>query len=162
VRCLFWAAVLPGTVAGWVPWRFFGLGRVTLDPGRPNVVAGLAVAAAGVALLAACVWEFAREGRGTPAPVDPPQVLVARGLYRYVRNPMYLSVSAILLGEALAAASAPLLGYWAAFFALVNGFVMGYEEPALRRKFGVSYERYTRQAGRWLPRLRTRPAGPSA
>jgi protein-S-isoprenylcysteine O-methyltransferase Ste14 len=149
-------------VAGWVPWRFFGLGRLTLDPGRPNVVAGLAVATAGVALLAACVWEFAREGRGTPAPVDPPTVLVARGLYRCVRNPMYLSVSAILLGEALAAASAPLLGYWAAFFAIVNGFVIGYEEPALRRKFGASYERYTRQVGRWLPRLRARAAGPGA
>ncbi len=153
LRSLFWAVAMPGAVAGYVPWRFFGLREMTLDLTRANQLAGAAVAAAGVALLAACVWQFARDGKGTLVPVDAPTQLVVRGPYRYVRNPMYLSVSAILLGEALAARSGAMLIYWAGYFVLVNLFILGHEEPALRRRFGASYERYTRRAGRWLPRL---------
>ncbi len=144
---------MPGVVAGFLPWRFFGLRRLVLDPSRPNQAAGLVLAAAGMVLLAACFVQFAREGKGTLIPVDAPRTLVVRGLYRYVRNPMYLSVSAILLGEALAAWSGALLAYWAGYFAFVNLFICGYEERALRAKFGEPYERYTRQVGRWLPRL---------
>ena len=77
---------------------------------------------------------------------------MVQGLYRYVRNPMYVAVSAIVLGEALLARSTALLVYWAVFFTLVNVFVRFYEEPALRRQFGESYERYTQRVGRWLPR----------
>jgi protein-S-isoprenylcysteine O-methyltransferase Ste14 len=154
LRSTFWAAAMPGVVAGYVPWRFFGLRRLVFDPARPGQLAGAIVAAAGVALLGACVWQFAREGRGTLIPVDAPTQLVVRGLYRHVRNPMYLSVSAMLLGEALAAWSGAILIYWAAYFGFVNLFIIGYEEPALRARFGASYERYTRQVGRWLPRLR--------
>ena len=106
-------------------------------------------------LLAACVWEFARTGRGTLSPVDPPRKLVVRGLYRYVRNPMYLSVTAIVLGEVLLTGSRALLIYWALWFFAANLFVMGYEEPTLRREFGTDYERYRREVGRWIPRLRT-------
>ncbi|HKA57653.1 MAG TPA: isoprenylcysteine carboxylmethyltransferase family protein, partial [Gemmatimonadales bacterium] len=106
-------------------------------------------------LLAACIWEFASRGRGTLSPVDPPKELVVQGLYRYVRNPMYLSVSTMLLGEALLARSIALLGYWAIFFAAANLFVIVYEEPILRRQFGDSYERYTKHVGRWLPRRPT-------
>ena len=157
IRCLFWAAALPGMVAGYVPWRFVGLRRVALDLTRANQLAGLALVAAGVVLLAACVWEFAREGKGTLAPPDPPKELVVRGLYRYLRNPMYVSVSAILLGEALAAWSRAMLIYWAVFFVTVNLFIIGHEEPFLRRRFGVSYVRYARRTGRWLPRFRARP-----
>jgi len=80
-------------------------------------------------------------------------VLVVQGLYRYVRNPMYLAVSTILLGEALLARSGTLLLYWGIFFAIVNIFVMFYEEPALRRQFGDSYTQYQRRVGRWLPRI---------
>ncbi len=153
LRSVFWAVAMPGVVAGYVPWRYFGLRGVTLDLTRANQLAGAAVAAAGVVLLAACVWQFAREGKGTLVPVDAPTELVVRGLYRHVRNPMYLSVSVILLGEALAAWSGAMLAYWAGYFVFVNLFIVGYEEPALRSRFGASYERYTRRAGRWLPRL---------
>ncbi len=152
-RSLFWALAMPGVVAGWVPWRFLGLRRLVLEPTRPIQWAGLVLAAAGVVWLAVCVWQFAREGRGTLIPLDAPTVLVVRGPYRYVRNPMYLGVSVILLGETLAAWSSAMLAYWAGYFMLVNLFVVGYEERRLRAKFGESYRRYTRTVGRWLPRL---------
>jgi protein-S-isoprenylcysteine O-methyltransferase Ste14 len=104
-------------------------------------------------LLAACIWEFARSGRGTLAPLDPPRELVVRGLYRYVRNPMYLGVSLIVLGEALLTGSRGLMVYWIIWFLVVNLFVRFYEEPTLRRQFGQSYERYAHAVGRWVPRL---------
>jgi protein-S-isoprenylcysteine O-methyltransferase Ste14 len=153
-----WALLLPGVIAGYVPWRFFGLDRVRIAFDRPVQLLGLICMGAGGALLVACIWEFARSGRGTLAPVDPPRQLVVRGLYRYVRNPMYLSVSAVVLGEALLAASQAVFLYWAIWFALANVFVVGYEEPALRRRFSASYDAYRRDVGRWLPRLRARAA----
>jgi protein-S-isoprenylcysteine O-methyltransferase Ste14 len=159
VRSLLWTVLLPGLLAGYVPWRFFGLAEVPLDAGDPIQLLGLLSSATGAALLAACIWEFARSGRGTLAPVDPPRELVVRGLYRYVRNPMYLGVTAIVLGEALVAQSRALLLYWAVWFLAANLFVQGYEEPTLRRRFGASYEAYARRVRRWLPRL---PAPPNA
>ena len=151
LRSVVWAILLPGLIAGYVPWRFFGLRRLRLDLLSLEQVAGLLCIAVGIALLAICIWEFARSGRGTLAPVDAPTHLVVRGSYRYVRNPMYLSVTAILLGEALLARSQSLVLYWALWFLAANLFVIGYEEPTLRRRFGQSYELYTQQAGRWLP-----------
>jgi Phospholipid methyltransferase len=155
VRSLLWTLALPGLVAGYVPWRFFGLDRVRPDPRHPIDLCALLCVVVGVLLLGACIFEFARTGRGTLSPVDPPRHLVVRGLYRYVRNPMYLSVTLILLGEAAAARSAALAAYWAIWFLCVNVFVLGYEEPALREQFGTSYDEYTRRVGRWIPRLTT-------
>jgi protein-S-isoprenylcysteine O-methyltransferase Ste14 len=151
VRSLLWAALLPGVVAGYVPWRFFGLGAVRPEPRSAVDLLAIVCIAAGATLLGACVWEFARSGRGTLSPADPPRALVVRGLYRYVRNPMYLSVTTIVLGEALLARSGPLLVYWAAWFLMVNVFVIAYEEPALRRSFGAQYDEYARRVDRWLP-----------
>jgi len=157
LRSIAWALLLPGLFAGYVPWRFFGLAQVQLDLQNPVHILGLVMIGLGAALLATCIWEFARSGRGTLAPVDPPRELVVKGLYRYVRNPMYLSVTMIVLGEVLLTGSRALLVYWAVWFVAVNLFVIGYEEPTLRRRFGASYERYTKEVGRWLPRLnRTR------
>jgi len=110
--------------------------------------------AMGITLLAACIVEFARSGRGTLSPADPPKHLVVRGLYRYVRNPMYLSVTTIVLSEVLLTQSGPLLTYWVIWFVAVNLFVIGYEEPYLRAQFGESYDAYTRQVGRWIPTFR--------
>jgi len=154
VRSILWAAVLPGLFAGYLPWRYFGLGRVRLDPSRPSHLLGLVLVGVGTVLLIACIWEFARSGRGTLSPADPPKELVVRGLYRYVRNPMYVSVTTIVLGELLLTRSRALLVYWVVWFVLVNLFVIGYEEPTLRRQFGASYAQYTRRVGRWLPRVR--------
>jgi protein-S-isoprenylcysteine O-methyltransferase Ste14 len=153
VRSLVWTLLVPGVVAGYVPWRYLGLDRVRLDLLDPLHLIGLGCIGLGAALLAACIWEFARYGRGTLAPVDAPRELVVQGLYRHVRNPMYLSVATIGIGELLLAQSRALLVYWTLWFIMVNLFVIAYEEPTLRRRFGLSYERYAQSVGRWLPRL---------
>ncbi|HXE83384.1 MAG TPA: isoprenylcysteine carboxylmethyltransferase family protein [Gemmatimonadales bacterium] len=154
LRSLLWTVLLPGMIAGYVPWRWFGISQVRPDLTKPLDLLGLLVIVTGAALLGTCIWEFASRGRGTLSPVDPPKELVVQGLYRYVRNPMYVAVSTILLGEALLARSTALLVYWGIFFAAANLFVMLYEEPALRRQFGDSYVRYQQRVGRWLPRKR--------
>jgi protein-S-isoprenylcysteine O-methyltransferase Ste14 len=151
LRSLLWTLLLPGVMAGFIPWRYLGVGRAQVQWQNPRHLAALAIIASGVSLLATCIWEFARSGRGTLSPVDPPKHLVVRGLYRYVRNPMYLAVTLIVLGEALLLASLNLLLYWAFFFGVVNLFVMGYEEPTLREQFGAEYDEYTRRVGRWIP-----------
>lgn len=156
VRSLAWAALLPGFFAGYVPWRYFGLASVRISWLNPLHLLGLALTGLGLGLLTACIWRFAREGRGTLSPADPPRQLVARGLYRYVRNPMYLSVTAIVLGELLLTRSPALLAYWVVWFFTVNIFVIGYEEPTLRRQFGDSYERYVNTVPRWIPVFRAR------
>ena len=155
LRSAFWTIAFPGVVAGYLPWRFFGLRSVAVDLRSPLHWIGLLMIAAGVILLAACIIEFTRTGRGTLSPVDPPRVLVIRGLYRYVRNPMYLSVTLIVWGEILLTRSVPLLIYWIVWFAAANLFVIGYEEPALRRQFGSDYDRYAATVGRWFPRFRS-------
>jgi protein-S-isoprenylcysteine O-methyltransferase Ste14 len=151
IRSVVWALLLPGVVAGYVPWRFFGLAEARIDWGRPDHLLAFLLVGVGGALLGSCIVDFARRGRGTLSPLDPPKELVVRGLYRYVRNPMYLSVATILLGEVLLTGSMSLLAFAGAWFVLVNVFVLGYEEPRLRRQFGATYERYTRQVGRWIP-----------
>jgi protein-S-isoprenylcysteine O-methyltransferase Ste14 len=156
LRSLLWTILLPGVVAGYVPWRFFGLGRTPFDLTSPTQLLGLVCIGLGVVLLAACIFEFAWSGRGTLSPADPPRHLVVRGLYRYVRNPMYLSVTMILMGEALVVHSVALTIYWAIWFAAANIFVLCYEEPALRRRFGSSYNEYTQQVRRWIPRFHER------
>jgi protein-S-isoprenylcysteine O-methyltransferase Ste14 len=140
--------------AGYVPWRYFGLGEVRLDWGSSRHLIALLCIAIGSVLLGACIREFFRSGRGTLSPADPPKDLVVRGLYRYVRNPMYLSVTLIILGEFLLTGSRGLLLYWAVWFLGANLFVLGYEEPTLRRRFGPAYEQYVRTVGRWLPKFR--------
>jgi protein-S-isoprenylcysteine O-methyltransferase Ste14 len=153
VRSLFWTIVSPGFFAGYLPWRFFGLRSVVVDLRIPWHWAALLLIGLGAALLAACIFEFARSGRGTLSPVDPPSVLVVRGLYRYVRNPMYLSVTLIVWGEILLTRSVAMFGYWLVWFTAANLFVLGYEEPALRRQFGADYDRYAANIGRWFPRV---------
>jgi len=151
VRSLVWTLAFPGVFALWVPWRYFGFNRVPTAFG-PVTLLGLLSIAAGIALLAACIVEFARRGRGTLSPVDPPRHLVTRSAYQYVRNPMYLGVSMIILGEVMVTGSRPLAVYWLIWFICVNLFVIGYEEPNLRDRFGASYDEYTRRVGRWIPR----------
>jgi protein-S-isoprenylcysteine O-methyltransferase Ste14 len=110
----------------------------------------------GFAVALRCVWDFGWTGRGTPAPVAPPQRLVVVGFYRYVRNPMYLGFAAgwiglwVIFGHANPVA---IVAVAAVAFA-VHLFVVFYEEPTLREKFGAEYEEYRRNVGRWRPRLR--------
>jgi len=98
-----------------------------------------------------CAWDFTFAGRGTPAPIDPPKELVVRGLYRYVRNPMYVGVVSILFGEALFFESRTLFEYAAIVFIFFYLFVVLYEEPILTRKFGESYRNYCKTIPRWIP-----------
>jgi len=121
-------------------------------PGHLISWLGLLPLGAGAAVLFRCIWDFAVTGRGTLAPVDPPTHLVVCGLYRCVRNPMYVGVLCILMGEAWLLASTALLVYAAAVLAVFHLWVVLYEEPVLRRKFGESYEKYTRAVHRWWPR----------
>ncbi len=151
LRAVVWSSLFAGTVAGYVPWRFFGADPARIRPAEPLTVAGLAVLAAGAGLALWCTVEFVRSGRGTPAPIDPPRELVVRGPYRLVRNPMYVGMLLILCGEALIFRSLPLLGWAVAWWGLIHLLVVGYEEPTLHGKFGEAYERYTRRVGRWMP-----------
>jgi protein-S-isoprenylcysteine O-methyltransferase Ste14 len=105
----------------------------------------------GAALLLYCIFDFAWFGLGTLAPIDPPRNLVVRGPYRYLRNPMYLGVLAVLTGEAIAFRSRFLPPFVLFFMFGVNLFVRFYEEPALRRQFGETYIRYCAAVPRWVP-----------
>jgi protein-S-isoprenylcysteine O-methyltransferase Ste14 len=116
--------------------------------------AGAALLVLGAVALLRAILRFAVEGLGTPAPVAPTRHLVVGGAYRYVRNPMYLAVLATIVGQALWLGRPVLLQYAAVFLATVAAFVLGYEEPALRRQFGEEYEAYVRAVPRWWPRLR--------
>jgi protein-S-isoprenylcysteine O-methyltransferase Ste14 len=116
-------------------------------------VAGMVIGAAGAAVALWCIFTFATIGRGTPAPFDPPPRLVIRGPYRFVRNPMYIGAGLALASAALFYESWPLLGYAGLFLFATHVFVVGYEEPALRRTFGQDYEAYCRQVRRWWPSI---------
>ncbi|MBI5843050.1 MAG: isoprenylcysteine carboxylmethyltransferase family protein [Deltaproteobacteria bacterium] len=107
----------------------------------------------GAAVAGKCVWDFAVTGRGTPAPIDPPKVLVVRGLYRFVRNPMYVGVLLVILGWALYFASLRIVIYGALLWLGFHLFVVLYEEPHLSRRFPGSYDEYRAETPRWLPRL---------
>ena len=108
--------------------------------------------AAGVVTLLQAFVSFAVEGVGTPAPVAPTEHLVVGGLYRYVRNPMYLAVAATILGQALVLGRPILLPYAALYAISVVAFVRFYEEPTLLRRFGREYERYASAVPSWWPR----------
>jgi protein-S-isoprenylcysteine O-methyltransferase Ste14 len=118
-----------------------------------RVVGALLLAAGTLALVHAFV-RFVVEGVGTPAPVAPTRRLVVGGLYRHVRNPMYLAVGAAIVGQALVLGRPVLAAYAAAFALAVVAFVRGYEEPTLRRRFGEEYESYRRAVPGWWPRRR--------
>jgi protein-S-isoprenylcysteine O-methyltransferase Ste14 len=127
--------------------------HVALVPERPWA---WIVVAIGGAIMLRCALAFAWTGRGTPAPFDPPRRLVITGLYRYVRNPMYVGMGIALAGEALLlpAITRELLLVAACAWAAVTLFIVAYEEPALRAAFGQEYVAYTRAVRRWIPRLR--------
>ncbi len=145
----------PGVVAGVVPWWLTGwrVGQ-PLPYWAPLRVAGVALLAAGVLVLVHAFVRFVVEGAGTPAPVAPTEHLVVGGLYRYVRNPMYLAVVATIVGQALALGQPALLLYAAAVCVAFGAFVHWYEEPALSRRFGAQYEAYRHAVPAWWPRLR--------
>jgi protein-S-isoprenylcysteine O-methyltransferase Ste14 len=151
----FFFAVAPGAVAGLGPWLItrWRLGAPWSHLAPLRVLGVLAVLAGGSVLVAAFV-RFVVEGAGTPAPVAPPEHLVVGGLYRYVRNPMYLAITLTILGQAVLLWRADLVWYALIVVAACVAFVLGYEQPHLRRRFGREYEEYRRAVPGWWPRLR--------
>jgi protein-S-isoprenylcysteine O-methyltransferase Ste14 len=145
--------VAPGVVAGLVPWWLTGWHAGSSWPVLVRVAGGVMIAA-GAAVLVAAFAQFAVGGRGTPAPVAPTEQLVVRGLYRFVRNPMYLAVLAVITGQGLLLGRPVLLAYGAAAAAAFVAFVRGYEQPVLARRYGAQYEAYRRAVPGWWPRLR--------
>lgn len=145
----------PGTVAGVVPylltgWQPGSSAGGTL--GRPMVGGALMLAS-----LVSLLESFARfvvKGHGTPAPIASPRVLVVSGQYRFVRNPMYVAIVALVAGQAIVLARAVLLGYAAFLWMMFYLWVVGFEEPRLRRRFGDSYASYCAHVRRWVPRAR--------
>jgi len=155
--------VAPGTVVGLIPWLLTGWQvRDPLPGWAPLRLPGVVLLIAGVAAAAEAFVRFAVEGLGTPAPVAAPQRLVVGGLYRYVRNPMYVALLAAIIGEALLLGQVSLLAYAVVVGVITNLFVRFYEEPALRRRFGDQYEVYRKAVPGWWPRLRRwKPESPS-
>lgn len=144
-------ALAPGIVAGLIPWLLTGWRMA--QAWFPLRLAGALLAAAGAAFLLNAFARFVSEGRGTPAPVAPTEHLVVGGIYRYVRNPMYLSVLAAILGQAALLGQPVLIGYAAVVGLAVVSFVLLYEEPTLLKRYGAEYETYRQAVPGWLPRL---------
>ena len=152
LKNLLFTVLVPGFVAGWVPLVFL-LRRAEL-PAAWTIrhYAALPLLLVGAGLYLACVWLFGANGRGTPAPIDPPKKLVMRGPYRWVRNPMYLAVLLIALGEVVFFWNLTLALYLVFLASAFQVFVVAVEEDSLRRRFGAIYSDYCNVTNRWLPR----------
>jgi protein-S-isoprenylcysteine O-methyltransferase Ste14 len=142
--------VAPGVMAGLVPWLLTGWDA--REVWLPVQVAGVVLIVLGAGVLLHAFARFVTEGIGTPAPVAPTEHLVVGGLYRWVRNPMYVAVAATIIGQALLLGRPLLLAYAAGFVAVVYTFVRVYEEPTLRERYGEQFEAYRRSVPGWLPR----------
>ena len=152
LKTLIFSILVPGTVAGVVPWLLLqGSGGAVLL--LPSIwMVGFLPLLLGVGLYLWCAGAFTFIGKGTPAPIDAPKVLVIQGPYHWVRNPMYIAVLSAVIGEAILFRSFLLVGYALLVWAMMHAFVVFVEEPSLRRQFENSYETYLRTVPRWLPR----------
>ena len=152
VRTLVYGGAFLAFFAGWLPLQFF-----ERHPRWPAVwegtqFAGMVLQGLGLMVILACAWTFITRGHGTPAPFDPPVKFVRRGPYKWVRNPMYLGLIALVGGEGLFFSSWHVAVYWVCLVCALHLLVVLYEEEALRRQFGAIYEDYRRDVARWWPR----------
>jgi protein-S-isoprenylcysteine O-methyltransferase Ste14 len=154
LKNLLFTVLVPGTVAVYIPLR---IAASRSEPLRPEwgvwQTAALLPLSIGTAIYFWCLWDFALRGRGTPAPIDAPRHLVVRGLYEYVRNPMYIGVLLVIAGWAMFFQSLRVFVYAGAVGLIFHLFVVLMEEPILRGKFGEAYRIYCKQVGRWVPRV---------
>ena len=152
---LLFLVLVPGIVAGVIPWLLTRWDtKADFADWLPVQILGGAFIVLGVIVLVEAFARFVFEGLGTPAPVAPTEQLVVGGLYRYVRNPMYLAVGATIVGQGLVLGRPSLFLYAAGFALAVVAFVHWYEEPTLSRQFGQEYETYRRAVPAWWPRRR--------
>ncbi len=153
-RALTYGTLFVGFVLVYLPDRALNWSGVVRPEGfGAGQVAGMAVGAAGAAIALWSILSFIMIGRGTPAPFDPPRLLVVRGPYAHVRNPMYVGAALALAGAALFYQSGALLAYIATFVVIAHLFVRFYEEPTLARLFGLDYDNYRQRVPRWVPRV---------
>ncbi len=154
-RAITYSTLFIGLLLIYLPTRVLswsGIARPTAIE-APQVL-GMIIGSAGALIALWCIFTFARVGRGTPAPFDPPRRLVIRGPYRFVRNPMYIGAGLALVGAALFYESLPLLVYGGVFLLACHLFVVSYEEPTLKRTFAAEYEAYCARVRRWWPGVR--------
>lgn len=153
LNTLLFTILVPATAAGWIPLWLRGNASITDTVALRGV--SILLIAVGVAIyLHTAFWGFALHGLGTPAPIAPTKKLVVVGLHRYVRNPMYIGVALVVLGQAMLFWSGHLLRYAVLFLIIVHLFVVFYEEPTLERQFGREYGDYQKRVPRWIPRFR--------
>lgn len=142
--------IAPGIVAGYVPWQIckwhVGAPLLRISPFR---VLGVLLVAAGLPVLLDSFARFALQGLGTPAPIFPTRHLVVSGLFRYVRNPMYVAVLSLIFGQGLLFGNIRVLEYGIAVWVAFYFFVLIYEEPTLRKTFGREYEEFCANVPRW-------------
>ena len=152
LKSLFFLIFVPGLFVGYIPLAFLLTGSY--------IVTGILFYLAlplwliGGVVVVWCFWDFLTKGDGTPAPFDPPKELVVSGLYNYVRNPMYIGVLLMLIAHFLWFGYWSLLIYTGFFFLAFHLFVLNYEEPTLKKKFGRSYTNYMKRVPRWIPKFK--------
>ena len=150
-RTAVFTVLVPAVVAGYLPLRVIG-GDGQSPRGWSYV--GIMPVTIGALIYAWTAFDFAWTGRGTPLPIDPPRRLIDRGLYRYMRNPMYVGVLLVIVGQALMWRSWQTIVYAVAVALMFGAFVVFIEEPLLRRQFGAGYSDYCARVPRWFPRVR--------
>ena len=151
LKTLIIAILVPGSVVLLFPYILSSYFPALNSPlGKIRFVGFIPIITGGIICLQ-CAWDFAVVGKGTPAPIDPPKEFVVVGYYSYIRNPMYIGIILILLGQAIVYESIYVLIYCCLIFILFHVFVVYYEEPTLHRQFGENYEAYIKKVPRWFP-----------
>lgn len=152
LRNLLFTILQPGIVAGLIPFLIVrgDLKRILTLPWTVVQYSGVIVFLIGTFIMIHCIIKFAIDGRGTLSPADPTKSLVISGLYKYSRNPMYLGVMSILIGETLFTYNFYLFLYSCMIFLVFNLFIEFLEEPRLKKDFGKEYENYKKRVKRWI------------
>jgi protein-S-isoprenylcysteine O-methyltransferase Ste14 len=152
ISSLFFTILQPGLVSGLFPYLILGsrVKEILQNDFTLPQYFGSIIFFAGLIIMLECIVRFALEGRGTLSPADPTQILVVKGLYRYSRNPMYLGVVSMLIGEAVFFEAGRFWYYVVGIALAFNLFILLVEEPRLKRDFGAEYEEYCRKVRRWL------------
>ncbi|HMJ47854.1 MAG TPA: isoprenylcysteine carboxylmethyltransferase family protein [Ferruginibacter sp.] len=152
LRNVFFTLLQPGLVAGFIPYWILGdrWSSVFKQPFNFHHYTGMILFVIGMVITLACIVSFAIKGCGTLSPLDPTKQLVITGLYRYSRNPMYMGVMILLIGEAIFFQSSSLVTYLLGFFLAFNIFIFIHEEPRLRKEFGQEYSNYCKKVRRWF------------
>jgi protein-S-isoprenylcysteine O-methyltransferase Ste14 len=155
LKTTFFILLVPGFLLGVVPVFFIPMISGIGLPAGPWNWAALLFWIVGVAVVIWCAADFVRKGHGTPMPLDPPRELVISGLYRFVRNPMYVGVLLIQVGHIIWYGTLAQGIYWFFLFIGFTLFIGANEEPHLRKTFGAAYEVYCQNVPRWLPLIKT-------